>query len=348
MPAAVLSPALPTLPEGVTAELFCEGFRWMLLSRTLEDKISALYHAGKIKGGVYLGRGQEAFSAALAMALRKGKDIFAPLIRDQAGRMAFGEPMIETLRTYLGSVLGPMKGRDGNIHRGRPDKGMPAMISHLGSMVSVVSGMLMARRFRGQLDVVGAATIGDGGTSTGAFHEAMNMAAVERLPLIVAVANNQFAYSTPTNRQYACEDLVQRAVGYGVEGHSVDGTDLAACLQVFEKAVARARAGHGPQMVVGRLLRLCGHGEHDDAAYIPPAIRLEAENRDCLKAAREVMLARGYATPRDLELMEAEAYEAVQEAVALAQRDASPNAAGESWEALSSSWLVEGKPQHAQ
>ena len=332
----------------VTAERFTAGFRWMLLSRTLEDKIAALYHAGKIVGGVYLGRGQEAFSAALAMSLdRAGGDIFAPLIRDQAGRMAFGEPVLDTLRTYLGSVLGPMRGRDGNIHRGTPATGMPAMISHLGAMVSVVCGMLMARRFRGQQGIVGAATIGDGGTSTGACHEALNMAAVEKLPLVIAVANNQFAYSTPVSRQFACENLADRARGYGMDGHTVDGTDLAACLTVFEEAVARARSGHGPQMVVGKLLRLCGHGEHDDASYVPPDLRSQAEGRDCLKSARATMLANNWSTAGALELMEHEAYETVQDAVARAQRDPVPDASRETWAALSSTWLIEGGPREA-
>lgn len=337
-----MSATVLTVGTGVTADRFIEGFRWMLLSRTLEDKIGALYRANRIVGGVYLGRGQEAFSAALAMALEPSRDVYAPLIRDQAGRLAFGEPVIDTLRTYLGSVLGPMRGRDGNIHRGRPGAGSPAMISHLGSMISVVCGMLMARRFRGEKDVVGAATIGDGGTSTGACHEALNLAAVEKLPLVLAVANNQFAYSTPVSRQYACEDLSERAVGYGIEGYRVDGTDLAACLEVFGKAVARAREGYGPQMVVGRLLRLCGHGEHDDASYVPAELRDREENRDCLKLAREQMLAMGWTTPRDLETMEADAYETVQTAVALAQRDPQPDAAKEDWLPLASGWLVEG------
>src|SRR5690606_21308040 len=135
---------------------------------------------------------------------------------------------------------------------------------HLGSLVSVVCGMLVARRFRGEQEVVGATSLGDGATSTGAFHEAVNLAAVEKLPLVLAVANNQFAYSTPTSRQFACADLVDRAIGYGIAGHTVDGTDLAACLEVFERAVTAARAGAGPQLVVGNLLRLAGHGEHDD------------------------------------------------------------------------------------
>src|SRR5207244_4464628 len=126
---------------------------------------------------------------------RRG-DIFAPLIRDAGGRLAFGEPILDAVRTYLGSSLGPMRGRDGNVHRGRPREGLLPMISHLGAMISVVNGMLLARRFKGISGSVGATSIGDGGTSTGAFHEALNQAAVEKLPLVLVVANNQYAYST--------------------------------------------------------------------------------------------------------------------------------------------------------
>lgn len=327
--------------EGISlSERHALGYRWMLLSRTLEDKISSLYSAGKIVGGVYLGKGQEAFSTAMAMTLKQGKDIFAPLIRDQSGRMAFGEDMIDTVRTYMGSVLGPMKGRDGNIHRGRPDRGMPAMISHLGSMISVVCGMLMARRFRGITDVVGASSIGDGGTSTGAFHEAMNLAAVEKLPLVLAVANNQFAYSTPNDRQFACKDLVDKAIGYGITGHSVNGQDLEACLEVFETAISNARNGGGPQLVVGSMLRLCGHGEHDDASYVPADVK--AGGLDCLKLARQKMLTNGWTTLQQLEVMEAEAYEAVQEAVMKVQKEPTPDPAIETWMPLASPWLMEG------
>ena len=340
IPSPMMSTLLTSTGRPSVQERYEQGFRWMLLSRTLEDKIASLYHSGKIVGGVYLGRGQEAFSAALAMSLRRGRDIFAPLIRDQAGRMAFGEPLLDTVRTYLGSVQGPMRGRDGNIHRGRPSLGMPAMISHLGSMISVVCGMLVARRFKGQKEVVGATSIGDGGTSTGAFHEAMNLAAVERLPLVIAVADNQFAYSTPIDRQYACRDLVDRAAGYGVEGYSVDGTDLDACLEVFERATARARDGHGPQMVVGHLLRLCGHGEHDDAFYVPDELKAGAV--DCLKLARATLLERGWGTLQQLEVMEAEAAEAVQQAVAQVQQEPTPDAGRDDWRPLASHWLIEG------
>src|SRR5438034_274006 len=160
---------------------YTNAFRWMLLARTLDHKFAGLYRAGKIHGGVFLGRGQEALSVSVGQTLRKG-DVFAPLIRDAAGRLAFGETVLDAVRTYLGSPLGPMRARDGNVHRGKPREGYLPMISHLGAMIAVVNGTLIARRFKGLTGTVGATCIGDGATSTGAFHEALNQAAVEKLP----------------------------------------------------------------------------------------------------------------------------------------------------------------------
>ena len=329
------------LPETLR-ELYLKTYRQMLRARLLEEKLAGLYRAGgRIVGGVYLGRGQEAFSAALAIQLTKGKDIYGGLIRDQAGRMAFGEAILDTTRTYLGAATGPMRGRDGNIHRGRPSEGMPAMISHLGSMVSVIAGMLLARRLQGKLgDSVGATSIGDGATSTGAFHEGLNMAAVEKLPVIVSVANNQYAYSTPNDRQFACDTLVSRAQGYGIEGYSVDGTDLAACLTVFQHAVGRARAGHGPQMIVGSLLRLSGHGEHDDASYIPDATK--KQGKDCLLIAEQTMAAHGWLTAGEVQQWRAETLEEIEKAVSQTSRESAPDPFRETWQALSTPGLAEG------
>jgi TPP-dependent pyruvate/acetoin dehydrogenase alpha subunit len=311
-------------------------FRAMLKARLLESKLSSLYKAGKIVGGVYLGKGQEAVSASLGAALLPGRDIFAPLIRDQAGRTAFGEPLLDCTRTYLGSVLGPMRGRDGNIHRGRPREGLPAMISHLGATLSVVGGMLMARRLKGELEgVVGATCVGDGATSTGSFHEGLNMVAVERLPLVVIVANNQFAYSTPTDRQFACEDLLDRAKGYGVGGHSVDGTDLLACAKVIGRAVRFARDGGGPQMVVARLLRLSGHGEHDDGSYVPGELRGSHLGRDCLENGIVQMIEQGFATVEEIEHWKRDYTDEVQAAVAQAQQEPTPDPWHEDWRACS-------------
>ncbi|QUE53308.1 thiamine pyrophosphate-dependent dehydrogenase E1 component subunit alpha [Luteolibacter ambystomatis] len=308
----------------------------MLRARLLENKLSSLYKAGKIVGGVYLGRGQEAVSACLGAALIQGKDFFAPLIRDQAGRDAFGEPMIDCTRTYLGSVLGPMRGRDGNIHRGRPSLGMPAMISHLGAQVPLIAGMLFAKRLKGELaGVVGATCIGDGATSTGAFHEGVNLAAMEKLPMVVVVANNGFAYSTPNDRQFACRDLVERARGYGIAGHAVDGTDLLACASVIGNAVARAREGHGPQMVVAQLLRLSGHGEHDDGSYVPDTMKAGHYGRDCIEVAMRQLVEHGFATVDELFAWQDETAEEVQRSVAQAQQEPLPDPYTDDWRALS-------------
>ncbi|WP_338287669.1 thiamine pyrophosphate-dependent dehydrogenase E1 component subunit alpha [Luteolibacter sp. LG18] len=312
------------------------AFRSMLRARLLENKLSSLYKAGKIVGGVYLGRGQEAVSACVGAALVQGKDVFAPLIRDQAGRDAFGEPMIDCTRTYLGSVMGPMKGRDGNIHRGRPSMGMPAMISHLGAQVPLVAGMLFAKRLKGELaGVVGATCIGDGATSTGAFHEGVNLAAMEKLPMVVVVANNGFAYSTPNDRQFACRDLVERARGYGIAGHAVDGTDLLACASVIGNAVQRAREGHGPQMVVAQLLRLSGHGEHDDGSYVPDTMKAGHYGRDCIEVAMRQLVEHGFATVDELFAWQEETAEEVQRSVAQAQQEPTPDPYSDDWRAYS-------------
>jgi acetoin:2,6-dichlorophenolindophenol oxidoreductase subunit alpha len=311
-------------------------FHSMLRARILENKLSSLYKAGKIVGGVYLGRGQEAVSATLGTALIQGKDFFAPLIRDQAGRTAFGEPLIDCTRTYLGSVEGPMRGRDGNIHRGRPEMGMPAMISHLGAQVPVIAGMLFAKRLQGTLEGrVGATCIGDGATSTGAFHEGLNLAAVEKLPMVVVVGNNQFAYSTPNNRQFACRDLVEKARGYGIGGFSVDGTDLLACASVIGEAVKRAREGGGPQLVVAQLLRLSGHGEHDDGSYVPPEIRSGHYGRDCIEVAISQLVEHNYATAEEITEWQEQFADEVQRAVAQAQQEEVPDPYKENWTALS-------------
>src|SRR5947209_18351885 len=234
-----------------------EAFRWMLLARILEEKLAALYRGGMITGGVYLGRGQEAVSAACGRFLQKG-DVLAPLIRDQAARSAFGEPLLDVVRTYLGSKQGPMRGRDGNIHRGRPRENQLAMISHLGAMIPVIVGKLLDKRMKGEKDFVGLTALGEGGMQTGASHEGLNIAAVEQVPLVVVVTNNHWAYSTPNEREFACTHLVDRAIGYGYEGHKIDGTDLNQCLEVIETAVQRARAGRPPQLIVATILRLAG------------------------------------------------------------------------------------------
>ncbi len=333
--------AQPQTAEAPPLRAACvRAFQWMLLARVLDDKMASLYRAGKIHGGVFLGRGQEALSVAIGQQLLPD-DLFAPLIRDLAGRLAFGQPVLDIVRNYLGSRLGPTLGRDGNVHHGRPREGLLHMVSHLGSMIAVVNGGLLARRFRGVRDIVGATCIGDGGTSTGAFHEALNQAAIEKLPLVLVIANNHYAYSTPNARQFACRNLIDRAAGYGVDGHTVEGTDLLACFDVVGRAIQAARSGHGPQLVVARLLRLCGHGEHDDASYIDPRLRQSLVGRDCLKVAEEQLVRQGWIDGRTIEDWRTNATLQVEDAVAQVQREPAPDPYQETWCGLATSHLNE-------
>src|SRR5467141_157356 len=321
-------------------ERFLEAFRWMLLSRTLEEKLVSLYRGGQITGGVYIGKGQEAVSVACGLFLQKG-DIFAPLIRDQAGRSAFGEPLLDVTRTYLGSRQGPMRGRDGNIHRGRPQENQLAMVSHLGAMISVTVGALMSKRFKGEKGFVGLACIGEGGMQAGAFHEGMNIAAVEQVPLVIVATNNHYAYSTPNEREFGCADLVDRAKGYGFEGYTVAGTDLAACLDVIGSAVIRLMVRRPPQLVVASVLRLSGHGEHDDASYVTDEMKREPFAQDCLKVTEQKIVDLEMADAATLKSWREDAAKQVDEAIATAQKEAAPEGEKEDWCAISTRELVD-------
>src|ERR1700704_4985448 len=321
-------------------ERYLEAYRWMLLARVFEEKLVSLYRGGQITGGVYIGKGQEAVSVACGMFLQKG-DIFAPLIRDQAGRSAFGEPLVDVARTYLGSRQGPMRGRDGNIHRGKPAEGQLAMISHLGAMISVTVGALMAKRWKGEKNFVGLTTIGEGGMQTGSAHEGLNIAAVEQVPLVVVATNNHYAYSTPNDREFACHDLVDRAIGYGFEGYSVDGTDLGACLDVIGGAVKRARAGRPPQLVVASMLRLAGHGEHDDASYVAAELKKQPFAQGPVARTEKFVLDNGLLERDSLQQLRAEIAKQIDEAVATAQQEDAPHAREGDWRAVSTDALLD-------
>jgi len=233
-----------------------------------------------------------------------------------------------------------MRGRDGNIHRGDVGIGLLPMISHLGAMLSVVNGALLAKRLAGRLEGrVGLVTVGDGAMNTGATHEAINQAAVEKLPLVIQVADNQVAYSTFSDRTYACRDLVERASGYGITGHTCDGTDADACLATMREAVARARRGEGPQLVVAKLLRLAGHGTHDDAAYVTD--ELKSRFGDALQLAERTLKVQGVIDEAGIAALWDEARASIQAAVTQAMAEPVPVAADEDWCAYSERNLTE-------
>lgn len=314
------------------------AYHAMVMARAFDTKISALYKAGKIFGGVFLGRGHEAIAACEAVFLTRGEDVYNPFIREQAGRCAWGDSVLDSARSYLGSVEGYMRGRDSNVHWGAPASGNPAPISHLGAMIPVVAGMMLAKRFKGETGRVAVTCIGDGTTSVGATHEGVNLIAVEKLPVVIVVTNNQFAYSTPNAQEFAAS-LMDRGRGYGLACHECDGTDFMATLATMERAISAARAGEGPQWVVANTLRMCGHGEHDDAAYIPAELKAAFADRDPLAVARRQMLEAGWLTEEEAQAWDEECRDEVQRLVAQAQREKTPNPADEDW--MATSWNPE-------
>ena len=314
------------------------AYHAMVMARAFDTKISARYKAGKIFGGVFLGRGHEAIAACEAVFLTRGEDVYNPFIRELAGRCAWGDSVLDSARSYLGSVEGYMRGRDSNVHWGDPASGNPVPISHLGSMVSVVAGMMLAKRFKGETGRVAVTCIGDGTTSVGATHEGVNLIAVEKLPVVIVVTNNQFAYSTPNDQEFAAS-LMDRGRGYGLTCHECDGTDFMATLATMERAISAARAGEGPQWVVANTLRMCGHGEHDDAAYIPAELKAAFADRDPLAVARRQMLEAGWLTEEEAQAWDDECRDEVQRLVAQAQREKTPNPADEDW--MATSWNPE-------
>lgn len=324
-----------------TPALRLEHLRWMMRGRGLDDRLVALYRSSLVHGNVFTGHGQEALSAAIGMFLKRPVpgtpgDIFAPLIRDTAGRLSFGESFEDSFRTYLGKKTGPMRGRDGNIHRGDVNKGQLPMISHLGAMVPAVCGALMARRLRGEpksARTVGVTCLGDGAMATGASHEGLNVMAVEKLPMVVVVANNQVSYSTFNERSFACKDLVSRAEAYGMRGVSIDGTDAEECLWAVGDAIARARNDEGPQMVVATLLRLQGHGTHDDASYVPADLR--ARFPDCMDACPKKLIADRIIDQAGVDAMWAAVKDEISQAFEVIRNEPAPNPDDEEWTAWS-------------
>ncbi len=251
----------------------------MRLTRTLEERLVALYRQTKVVGGLFRSLGQEACAVGSACALRRD-DVLSPLIRNLGSMLVKGATPLEVLRQYMAKGDSPTRGRELNIHFGDvTDRHFVGQISHLGDLVPVMAGITLTFRLRGE-DRVGLVYVGDGATSTGAFHEGINFAAVQRCPLVVVVENNGYAYSTPTRMQTAAERLADKAAGYGIPGIRADGNDVLEVLRVTREAVARARAGEGATLLELMTYRRKGHAEHDNQSYVPPGEveRWAAEN----------------------------------------------------------------------
>lgn len=261
------SKALPGAAASLTRDQLLALYYWMRLTRTLEERLVALYRQTKVVGGLFRSLGQEADAVGSTFALER-RDIMSPLIRNLGSMLVKGATPVEVLKQYMARGDSPTRGRELNIHFGDLERGFIGQISPLGDMVPVMAGVTLTFRMRGE-DRVGLVYVGDGATSTGAFHEGINFAAVQRCPLVVIVENNQWAYSTPTSKQTAAKRFVDKAVGYGIPGEQADGNDVLAVYDVTKRAVDRARRGEGVSLVELMTYRRKGHAEHDNQSYVP-------------------------------------------------------------------------------
>lgn len=268
--------------DGGDAELSREAklqlYYYMRMTRTLEERLVALYRQTKVVGGLFRSLGQEADAVGSTFALER-RDIMSPLIRNMGSMLVKGATPLEILRQYMARGDSPTRGRELNIHFGDLERGFIGQISPLGDMVPVMAGVTLSFKMRRE-DRVGLVYVGDGATSTGAFHEGINFAAVQRCPLVVIVENNGYAYSTPTTRQTLARQFVDKAIGYGIPGEQADGNDVLAVYAVTRRAVDRARRGEGVTLIELMTYRRKGHAEHDNQSYVPPGEgeRWAAEN----------------------------------------------------------------------
>lgn len=271
MTAQPASTRAPAIPAGLSSAQLLEVYRYLRLTRTLEERLVALYRQTKVIGGLFRSLGQEGESVASAYALERGphRDILSPLIRNLGAMLVMGAQPIEILRQYMAKGTGPTRGREMNVHFNDLALGYLGQISHLGDMVPVMAGITLTFKMRGE-PRVGLVYVGDGATSTGAFHEGLNFAAVQRCPLVVIGEYNGYAYSTPPARQFAVRDLAEKAKGYGIPAVTVDGNDVLAVYEATRAAAERARAGQGVHFIEVKTYRRKGHAEHDDQSYVPP------------------------------------------------------------------------------
>jgi TPP-dependent pyruvate/acetoin dehydrogenase alpha subunit len=281
-----------------------ELYRYMKFTRMVEDRLSNLYRQGKVVGGLYSSRGQEATAVGSAYALGPG-DMIGPLIRNLGSMLVRGVQPREVMMQYMAKSDSPTGGKDCNTHFGDISRGLVAPISMLGALIPVMAGVALAGRMQGK-KIVALTYIGDGGTSTGDFHEGLNLAAVLNVPLVLVAENNGWAYSTPTHRQMRIKDIAVRASAYGIPSEIVDGNDVLAVYEATRRAVERAREGGGPTLVESKTFRMKGHAEHDDAGYVPPEQFEEWKHKDPIDRFVRHLQENGLATEEELRAMVAE------------------------------------------
>ncbi len=314
-------PVAEAVQEIKRADLL-QMYYYLRLNRALEERVTALYRQGRIVGGVYTSHGMEAISVGYASALER-YDVVAPYHRDMGAFLVRGITPGEVVAQYLGKKTGPTKGKDGNVHMGDLKRGIFAFVSHLADNLPVATGAALAFRLRGERRVVVTNT-GDGGTSRGDFHEALNFASVRKLPVVFFCNNNQYAYSTPLHLQMAIENVADRAKAYAIPSEIVDGNDVAAVYLAAKRAIRRARDGEGPTFIECKTMRMHGHSEHDSAKYVPRELLESWKSKDPIIKAQKLLIDLKYADQEVLRQVEERVTKEIDAAVEFAEQSPFP------------------------
>ncbi|HVR41625.1 MAG TPA: thiamine pyrophosphate-dependent dehydrogenase E1 component subunit alpha [Thermoanaerobaculia bacterium] len=298
---------------------------YLRLTRTLEERLVALFRQAKVIGGLYRSLGQEGESVAAAYALDyKQGDVVQPLIRNIGSILVAGAKPADIIKQYMAKADGPTRGRELNIHFGHPARdGFIGQISMLGDMIPVMAGIALAGRMQ-KRKLVTLAFIGDGGSSTGAFWEGMNFASVQKLPMVVIVEHNGYAYSTPTAKQTAAKTLADKSVAFGCAGVTIDGNDVFAVYDETKRAVEHARNGGGVTLIEVKTFRMKGHAEHDNQAYVSPALIEEWKAKDPVVRFENALIERGVATQEDFASIQERVKREVDDATDEADRSPMP------------------------
>lgn len=303
-------------------------YRALTLTRAAEERLEILQKQGHVTGGLYRSLGQEAGAVGAAFALRRRRDgtgdFLAPTVRAAGALFLFGGELIDFFRQYMARGTSPTGGREANVHWFDFERGFVGPVSPLGTMIEVMAGITLSFRLRGE-ERVGMVFYGDGASSTGAWHEGLNFAAVQECPLILMVENNQWAFSTPTHKNTRVSSFTEKGPGYGIGAESVDGTDVLAVFDAVRRAAALARSGEGARMVELRYFRRRGHAQHDPQDYVDPALIKQWEQKDPIDRFRSRMLENDWASEDELSEIESEVFERCQTAAEVAIGEPMPH-----------------------
>jgi TPP-dependent pyruvate/acetoin dehydrogenase alpha subunit len=322
------APVLVRSEKGVdhNRELALQFLRYMATMRDVEDRIERkLYRQGKIVGGVYVGRGQEAIPVGVGLTAEPD-DVLCPSHRDLALFLIRGVHPRQIFAQYMGRVGGMTRGKDGNMHMGDMNRRIISIISAMAASVPVAAGAALALKYKGSRNIA-YCFFGDGATSRGDWHEGLNLAAVQKLPVVYVCNNNQYAYSTPLSKQMACTNVIDRAPGYGIPAEMVDGNDVFAVHKAARRAAEHARSGNGPYLIECKTFRMTGHSAHDAADYVPAGVREKWTRKDPITRLERKMIDKAWAGQDEIDRIREEISQELDAAVEWAEKSPYPDAA---------------------